>query len=730
MSFSAGLSLKAVGLPDKTMGYSNKVFASREDVQQLCGGQRGYVDVQAQTFLLEVDPRIDSGTIAFNSLQRQFAKIGLGTDLYVKKASLPKEHVGFMKMEVDLLQKPLADHRRVEIKDDEIETQFREQFREQVLCTGQPIAFDFQGVPVKVVVLGMAGLDLGASEATGKVIKGMLEQSTELDFTQGSSGKLQILSDKVQHRSIFRPDFNFEELGIGGLSKEFGNIFRRAFASRVFPPHIVRDLGINHVRGMLLYGPPGTGKTLIARQFAKFLKAAEPKIVNGPELLNKYVGQGEENIRNLFADAEREYKQQGDNSQLHVIICDEFDSMCKSRGTASDSTGTNDSMVNQLLSKIDGVDSLNNILLIGMTNRIDLIDEAVLRPGRLEVHVEINLPDENGRNEILNIHTKHMGEKGYMDKAVSIPALAAKTKNFSGAELAGFVRAATSHAMNKRVNFQEIAQSTDMGSVVVTNEDFELALEDIKTAFGQRDDEFDMCVTHGITSFSSQFEKLMSSAESLISQVRDSESTPMLSVLLHGAPGSGKTALSAHLARISEYPFVRRISPENYVGFSEMAKLKAIAKVFEDAYKSPLSVIVLDDLERLMEYVRLGPRFSNAVLQGLFALLKKQPPKIGRKLLVIGTSSDRGFLEDSELLGAFSVALNVPTLTDTRHFEVVLEKISGFTPELAYSLATSLDRKSIGIKTLLGVAEMAAQRQSPVTKDVFMECLQSAGSFD
>ncbi|CAK0803094.1 unnamed protein product [Prorocentrum cordatum] len=306
--------------------------------------------------------------------------------------------------------------------------------------------------------------------APGKIVQGMLEASTEIEFTHGSSGKLHVISDKVQQRSIFRPDFNFEELGIGGLSKEFGNIFRRAFASRVFPPHIVRDLGINHVRGMLLYGPPGTGKTLIARQLAKFLKAAEPKIVNGPEMMNKYVGQSEENIRNLFADAEKEYKQQGDNSQLHVIICDEFDSMCKARGSTGDSTGTNDSMVNQLLSKIDGVDSLNNILLIGMTNRIDLIDEAVLRPGRLEVHVEINLPDENGRVEILNIHTKTARAKGYLDSAVSIPALAAKTKNFSGAELEGFVRAATSYAMNKRVNFQDVAKSKDMGSVLVTNE--------------------------------------------------------------------------------------------------------------------------------------------------------------------------------------------------------------------------------------------------------------------
>merc|ERR1719203_2589508 len=362
-------------------------------------------------------------------------------------------------------------------------------------------------------------MDLGGGGAAqGTVQSGVLTSQTEIDFQQGSSGKLHILSTKMQQRSIFRPDFNFEELGIGGLDKEFGNIFRRAFAARIFPPHVIRDLGINHVRGMLLHGPPGTGKTLIARQLAKFLKAAEPKIVNGPEILNKYVGAAEENIRNLFADAEKEQKQQGENSQLHVVIFDEIDSICKSRGSKSDSTGVHDSIVNQLLSKIDGVDSLNNVLVIGMTNRIDLIDEALLRPGRLEVHVEISLPDEAGREEILNIHTKSMREKGYLDKTVSIPALASQTKNFSGAELEGFVRAATSYALNKRVNFQDIAKSKDMGSVVVAREDFEMALEDIKPAFGQRDDEFDMCIMHGITSFSSQFEKLMSSAQSLISQ--------------------------------------------------------------------------------------------------------------------------------------------------------------------------------------------------------------------
>jgi len=93
---------------------------------------------------------------------------------------------------------------------------------------------------------------------------------------------------------------------------------------------------------------------------------------------------------------------------LHIIVFDEIDAICKTRGTVTGNTGVNDSVVNQLLSMIDGVDSLNNILVLGMTNRKDMIDEAILRPGRFEVHIEISLPDEKGRQDIFKIHTSSM----------------------------------------------------------------------------------------------------------------------------------------------------------------------------------------------------------------------------------------------------------------------------------------------------------------------------------
>merc|ERR1712091_713499 len=128
----------------------------------------------------------------------------------------------------------------------------------------------------------------------------------------------------VQQQSLFTSDFDFAKLGIGGLGNEFDTIFRRAFASRIYPAHIIQQMGISHVRGMLLYGPPGCGKTLIARQIGKVLNAREPKIVNGPEVLDKYVGGSEEKIRALFADAEEEQANAGDRCRLHTIIFDEM----------------------------------------------------------------------------------------------------------------------------------------------------------------------------------------------------------------------------------------------------------------------------------------------------------------------------------------------------------------------------------------------------------------------
>lgn len=144
---------------------------------------------------------------------------------------------------------------------------------------------------------------------------------------------------------------------VGGLDSQLDDIARRVLASRA-NPEAARRLGVSHVRGILLSGPPGCGKTLLARELSRLLGAREPQIVNGPEILDKFIGEAERRVRELFAPAEREYDEVGDQSALHLIILDEIDAIARKRGSmTSDTTGVRDSVVNQLLAKVSQRDS-------------------------------------------------------------------------------------------------------------------------------------------------------------------------------------------------------------------------------------------------------------------------------------------------------------------------------------------------------------------------------------
>ncbi|KAH8164186.1 hypothetical protein CIB48_g4067 [Xylaria polymorpha] len=722
--------LRVERVADKTLQekliFSNLCAVSPDDFPPPRDGSylyilvRGGQPVSEYVVTAQAVPGYPQGCISLSDPQRSWCGITMTDqftgELYDPFASSGKAYLGSLDVEIGFAS--LKKRVDTPYDEDELSNIFINTYQNQVLTPGQRMLMSVRNIPLTITVktVGLVDLAMASNESSKQVsregsARGILTSQTRVLFHRDGKGdfKLKPSISKPNSNAILSPDFKFEDMGIGGLGDEFSTIFRRAFASRVFPPGLVARIGIPHVKGMLLYGPPGTGKTLIARQIGKMLNARPPKVINGPEVLNKFVGQSEENIRKLFADAEAEYKEKGDESSLHIIIFDELDAVCKQRGSgAGGGTGVGDSVVNQLLSKLDGVDQLNNILLIGMTNRKDMIDDALLRPGRLEVHLEISLPDEPGRLEILKIHTSKMKTNGLLNPDVNIEELAGLTKNFSGAELNGLVKAAASFAFSRHTEVGQLAAvKQDVVNMKINRSDFMNALTEVRPAYGVSEAELEEALRLGIIPYSPHIGSTIEEMMRVVGMIKDDPNKFSTSVLFHGPKSSGKTALAAHIAMQSGFPFIKMITPADLVGYrDDFAKKDYVHKAFADAYKSPASILILDDFERLIGWNPIGMRCSETMLQALTTLIVSKPPK-NHRLLVFVTTSRVSMLKMLEIDMDFAKKVAVPAVTSLQELKPILRESRVFNPEdinEAINLiqqGTGSDRIGVGIKTVL-----------------------------
>ena len=376
------------------------------------------------------------------------------------------------------------------------------------------------------------------------------------------------------------PTVTYED--IGGLDEEL-DLVREMIELPLSEPDVFAHLGIDPPKGVLLYGPPGTGKTLIAQAVANEVDATFIT-VSGPEIMSKYKGESEEKLREKFVEAR-------ENAPA-IVFFDEIDSIA---GKRDDDGDVENRVVGQLLSLMDGLDERGEVVVIGATNRVDTLDPALRRGGRFDREIEIGVPNEQGRREILDVHTRRMP----LADDVDTDRLAAQTHGFVGADLESLMTEAAMVALRRGRRDDADAPMTGL---TVTRADVEAAMtavdpsamreyvaESPTTTFGD---------VGGLTEAKGTLERAVTWPLTYAPLFDAAKTDPPTGVLLHGPPGTGKTLLARAIAGESGVNFVQVAGSElldRYVGESE----KAVREVFERARQAAPAIVFFDEIDAI-----------------------------------------------------------------------------------------------------------------------------------
>ncbi|MEM1942489.1 MAG: CDC48 family AAA ATPase [Candidatus Caldarchaeum sp.] len=399
--------------------------------------------------------------------------------------------------------------------------------------------------------------------------------------------KLIIQSRAMQEKAL-RTSITYED--IGGLQEQIQRV-REMIELPLRFPELFQKLGIDPPKGVLLYGPPGCGKTLLAKAVATEAEA-NFILINGPEIMNKYYGETEARLRDIFRKAEEEAPS--------IIFIDEIDAIAPKR---SEVTGEVEKrVVAQLLALMDGLEGRGSVIVIGATNRPNALDPALRRPGRFDREIEIGIPDKKGRVEILTIHTRGMP----LAKDISVEKLGEMTRGYTGADLAALCREAAMKAIRRilpSIDFSGERISPEiLSNLEVTMKDFIDAYKEITpSALREVEVETPTVRWEDIGGLETVKQKLIEMIEWPLKYPEKFEKLgikPPRGVLLYGPPGCGKTLLAKAIATESEANFITVKGPEifsKWVGESE----KAIREIFRKARQAAPAVVFFDEIEAI-----------------------------------------------------------------------------------------------------------------------------------
>jgi transitional endoplasmic reticulum ATPase len=405
-----------------------------------------------------------------------------------------------------------------------------------------------------------------------------------------------IITKNTQVEFSEKPAIGFEGLkrisyeDIGGLKDELQRV-REMIELPMRHPELFQKLGIDPPKGVLLYGPPGTGKTLIAKAVASESGAHFISIA-GPEVISKYYGESEQKLREIFDEAEQ--------NAPSIIFIDELDSITPRREEVTGEVERR--VVAQLLTMMDGLEERGQVVVIGATNRVDAIDPALRRPGRFDREIEIGVPSEPDRIEILKIHTRGMPLSGDVD----LLALGQQTHGFVGADLAALAREAAIRALRRylpemNLDDEEIPPEI-LDRMEVNARDFRTAQRDVSPSAMR---EVMLEVSHvtwndvgGLLEAKQEIQEAVEYPLTERARFEELGISPPRGVLLYGPPGTGKTLIAKAVANESGANFIAIRGPQllsKWVGESE----RAVREIFKKARQVAPSIIFFDELDAL-----------------------------------------------------------------------------------------------------------------------------------
>lgn len=307
---------------------------------------------------------------------------------------------------------------------------------------------------------------------------GLITNETKIKVITSSNNKNFVINNNDIEEIPKDPIGELEKY-VGGISEELKVVTRTICLSRGKLRNEFRIRGLKAAKGIVFHGPPGTGKTTLARNIGKLLNCDGERfqLISGPEIFNKWVGESEANIRKLFKPAKDAWKKKEIDAPMYMIVIDEIDAILPARGKSSGNS-VRDTVVNQFLTELDGLEQFENLICIGTTNRLELLDPAAIRPGRLGIHVKIDFPDRNGRIKIFEIHTRKLKEGNRLVN-VNFSKLADITENFNGADIESVVQQASTYSLERLNKLEIIDESMIQTHGNITHADFERAIQEM-----------------------------------------------------------------------------------------------------------------------------------------------------------------------------------------------------------------------------------------------------------